>query len=48
MSDIHRHTASNDISLDADPAVYKTLLESTRAIPWRIDWATATFTYIGP
>lgn len=34
--------------LDADPAVYKTLLESTRAIPWKIDWATATFSYIGP
>jgi PAS domain S-box-containing protein len=37
------HTA-----LDTDPAVYKTLLESTRAIPWKIDWATATFSYIGP
>ncbi|MGV7207709.1 diguanylate cyclase domain-containing protein [Oxalobacteraceae bacterium A2-2] len=31
-----------------DPAVYRTLLESTRAIPWRIDWATMQFTYIGP
>lgn len=31
-----------------DAAVYKTLLESTRAIPWRIDWATQRFTYIGP
>jgi diguanylate cyclase (GGDEF)-like protein/PAS domain S-box-containing protein len=28
--------------------VYRTLLESTRAIPWRIDWATKRFTYIGP
>lgn len=28
--------------------VYKTLLESTKAIPWRIDWQTMTFTYIGP
>lgn len=27
---------------------YRTLLESTRAIPWRIDWATGTFSYIGP
>lgn len=35
-------------ALDTDPAVYKTLLESTRAIPWKIDWATATFSYIGP
>lgn len=31
-----------------DPAVYKTLLESTRAIPWRIDWKTMKFSYIGP
>lgn len=31
-----------------DPAVYRTLLESTRAIPWRIDWSTMRFTYIGP
>ncbi|WP_271105749.1 sensor domain-containing diguanylate cyclase [Pseudomonas tohonis] len=29
-------------------AVYKTLLESTRAIPWKIDWKTMTFAYIGP
>jgi diguanylate cyclase (GGDEF)-like protein/PAS domain S-box-containing protein len=33
---------------DTDSAVYRTLLESTRAIPWKIDWATATFAYIGP
>ena len=31
-----------------DPGVYRTLLESTKAIPWRIDWATMQFTYIGP
>lgn len=31
-----------------DTAVYKTLLESTKAIPWRIDWATLRFSYIGP
>jgi diguanylate cyclase (GGDEF)-like protein/PAS domain S-box-containing protein len=31
-----------------DHAVYKTLLESTRAIPWKIDWATMKFAYIGP
>ncbi|MBM7060709.1 sensor domain-containing diguanylate cyclase [Pseudomonas sp. UL073] len=29
-------------------AVYKTLLESTRAIPWKIDWQSMTFAYIGP
>ncbi len=27
---------------------YKTLLESTLAIPWKIDWDTKEFTYIGP
>ncbi|MEB0048495.1 MULTISPECIES: sensor domain-containing diguanylate cyclase [unclassified Pseudomonas] len=35
-------------SVDTDSDVYKTLLESTRAIPWRIDWKTMTFSYIGP
>ncbi len=34
--------------MEPDGAIYKTLLESTRAIPWRIDWATMQFTYIGP
>ena len=29
-------------------AFYRTLLESTRAIPWRIDWESMQFTYIGP
>lgn len=33
---------------ESDSAVYRTLLESTRAIPWKIDWASATFSYIGP
>ena len=33
---------------EQDPAVYKTLLESTRAIPWHIDWQSMTFSYIGP
>jgi diguanylate cyclase (GGDEF)-like protein/PAS domain S-box-containing protein len=28
--------------------VYKTLLESTKAIPWKIDWDTMKFAYIGP
>lgn len=31
-----------------DNQIYKTLLESTKAIPWRIDWATMKFSYIGP
>ncbi len=34
--------------MELDSAVYRTLLESTRAIPWKIDWATARFAYIGP
>jgi len=33
---------------ESDTAVYRTLLESTQAIPWKIDWASATFAYIGP
>ncbi|MDR7376267.1 diguanylate cyclase (GGDEF)-like protein/PAS domain S-box-containing protein [Rhodoferax ferrireducens] len=34
--------------MDIDPTVYKTLLESTKAIPWKIDWKTLKFAYIGP
>lgn len=34
--------------LQEDLSVYKTLLESTKAIPWKIDWASKTFAYIGP
>ncbi len=33
---------------EVDGAVYKTLLESTKAIPWKIDWSTMHFAYIGP
>ena len=36
------------MSETTDQAVYKTLLESTQAIPWKIDWKTMTFAYIGP
>lgn len=35
-------------NLNADGAFYKTLLESTKAIPWKLDWATMKFVYIGP
>ncbi len=38
--------SSKDTEIDS--AVYKTLLESTRAIPWKIDWQTMRFAYIGP
>jgi diguanylate cyclase (GGDEF)-like protein/PAS domain S-box-containing protein len=31
-----------------DSAIYKTLLESTKAIPWKIDWDSKQFAYIGP
>lgn len=31
-----------------DPAIYKTLLESTQAIPWKIDWVSKQFSYVGP
>lgn len=34
--------------LDSDNTIYRTLLESTLAIPWKIDWASMKFTYIGP
>ncbi|MBT8767043.1 GGDEF domain-containing protein [Metapseudomonas boanensis] len=34
--------------VETNNAVYKTLLESTKAIPWKIDWKTMTFAYIGP
>lgn len=34
--------------MKTDSAVYKTLLESTKAIPWKIDWKTMQFSYIGP
>jgi diguanylate cyclase (GGDEF)-like protein/PAS domain S-box-containing protein len=45
----HEFFVENDASgFDADLGVYKTLLESTQAIPWKIDWATMQFAYIGP
>ena len=34
--------------MEDDGAVYKTLLESTQAIPWKINWSDLTFAYIGP
>lgn len=41
-------TKKKDARQEPDPAVYKTLLESTRAIPWKIDWSAMRFDYIGP
>ncbi|MBU2640506.1 MAG: sensor domain-containing diguanylate cyclase [Thiobacillus sp.] len=34
--------------IETDSGIYKTLLESTKAIPWKIDWASMRFAYIGP
>ena len=38
----------NTVKTEVDGAVYKTLLESTKAIPWKIDWSTMRFAYVGP
>jgi len=38
----------NENKMELDSAVYKTLLESTNAIPWKIDWSSMKFAYIGP
>jgi len=40
--------ADIDDKMEPDSAVYKTLLESTNAIPWKIDWSSMKFAYIGP
>ncbi len=39
---------TTDNKMEPDSDVYKTLLESTKAIPWKIDWASMQFAYIGP
>lgn len=44
----HDQKKGLETKADVDPAVYKTLLESTKAIPWKIDWNTMRFAYIGP
>src|SRR5487761_2162637 len=36
------------IALAETDGTYKTLLESTQAIPWKINWETMKFSYIGP
>lgn len=43
------HRSVNVISNMAnDDDLYKSLLETTLAIPWKIDWASQRFVYIGP
>ena len=34
--------------MDSGGEDYKALLESTKAIPWRIDWRAKRFSYVGP
>lgn len=41
-------TGMDGLERHDDWGVYKTLLESTRAIPWKINWSTKQFDYIGP
>ena len=56
MSLISRNAASGSpVELPDTPErmenagqAYRTLLESTNAIPWKIDWQTMQFAYIGP
>ena len=48
VGDAHASSSGAIAEPDFDPTVYKTLLESTKAIPWKIDWATMRFAYIGP
>lgn len=33
---------------EVEEGIYKTLLESTQAIPWKMNWETKAFEYIGP
>ncbi len=40
--------SENLAKMEADLAVYKALLELTKAIPWQIEWGTMRFNYIGP
>lgn len=42
------HIDTGTALFESDQAVYKTLLESTKAIPWKIDWETMRFAYVGP
>ena len=39
---------TSENNLEPGNVVYTTLLECTKAIPWKIDWATMTFAHIGP
>lgn len=48
MDDFDALIDPSPIAPSEDWSVYKTLLESTKAIPWKIDWESKRFAYIGP
>lgn len=48
MDEIMTFNGIERLERNDDWGVYKTLLESTKAIPWKINWATMQFDYIGP
>lgn len=48
MSDMENFAGIEQLERSDDWGVYKTLLESTKAIPWKIHWHTKQFDYIGP
>lgn len=45
---MHKNFDIVNKNIELDNEFYKTLLESTNAIPWQIDWKAQRFTYIGP
>lgn len=40
--------AAHERDVATDSGVYRMLLESTNAIPWKLDWPDLRFAYIGP
>jgi diguanylate cyclase (GGDEF)-like protein/PAS domain S-box-containing protein len=46
QNQVLRAAHGQDVADDA--GVYKTLLESTNAIPWKLEWPDLRFAYIGP
>lgn len=46
MTDMTQHEIR--LAVADEDGTYKALLESTKAIPWKIDWETKKFSYIGP
>lgn len=48
MEDAAAFKGIQQLECNDDWGVYKTLLESTKAIPWKINWTNMRFDYIGP